>query len=90
MIVNSALLPKYCRHKASGQAYVWVNKKRHYLGVYGTPESKKAYSRFIAELAINPISTPQPSAAPELTVIELCAAYWEFAQGYYRKDGHLP
>ena len=57
MPVFSDSLPKYCRHKASGQAYVWVNEKRHYLGVFGTPASKEAYSRFIAELAVNPILT---------------------------------
>ena len=79
-------LPRYCRHKASGQAYVWVNKKRHYLGVFGSAESKERYSRFIAELAVNPIPS-SPPAKEEITIVELCAAYLEYAQGYYVKNG---
>ena len=30
---------------------------------------------------------PAPEASPSLTVNELLLAYWEFADGYYRKDG---
>ena len=30
-------------HKASGQAFVALGGKRHYLGKYGTEESKNAY-----------------------------------------------
>ena len=46
-------IPKYRRHKGTGQSFVQVNGKRHYLGKFGTPESKQRYSRFIAELAVS-------------------------------------
>ena len=40
-------IPKYCLHKGSGQAYVKLNGKRRYLGVYGSTESREAYARLI-------------------------------------------
>ncbi len=43
--------PKYQTHKPTGRAFVWWQKKRHYLGKANSPESFEAYSRFIAELA---------------------------------------
>ena len=56
--------------------------------VYGSPKSKESYARFVAELAINPVVTPTPSAQPvAITVVELAAAYQDFAEEYYRKNG---
>ena len=40
--------PKYC--KLNNYAVVYFNGKPRYLGQYGSPESKVAYSRFVAEL----------------------------------------
>ena len=40
--------PKYC--KLNGQAVVYRGGKPVYLGRYGSPESKVAYHRFLAEL----------------------------------------
>jgi integrase len=80
--------PKYRLHRGSGQAFVQVKGKRHYLGVHNTPESKEAYSRFIAELANNPtVAAPLPAADESLTIVELVAAHWDHAQAYYVKDG---
>jgi integrase len=42
-------IPSYRRHKASGQAVVTLNGVDHYLGPYGTPQSKAEYDRVIAE-----------------------------------------
>ncbi len=42
MAVVSFSIPKYCRHKASGRAYVKIKGKRHYLGRYGTPEEQRS------------------------------------------------
>jgi hypothetical protein len=38
--------PRYSRHK-SGQARVRFNGKTTYLGRYGSPESKEAYTRVL-------------------------------------------
>src|SRR3972149_7015237 len=61
------------------------------LGLWGTSKSKERYSRFVAQLATNPTPLPLSTALSEqnLTVLKLCAAYLEFAQGYYVKDGCL-
>ncbi len=88
MSVVSFSVPKYRHHKGSGQAFVQIKGKRHYLGSYGSPKSKEAYSRFVAELAVNPIAQPSPNAQPvAITVVELAAAYQDFAEEYYRKNG---
>ena len=42
-------LPKYRRHRASGQAFVALNGRRFYLRPHGTKTSKLKYDRLIAE-----------------------------------------
>jgi integrase len=83
-------IPKYRRHKASGQAFVQVKGCRQYLGKYGTPKSKELYARVIAELAVRPAAVlPATLAAKptDLTIVELAAAHLDFAETYYRKNG---
>jgi integrase len=73
--------PSYTLHKPTGQAYVRLHGKCQYLGKYGTPASIARYERFIAEwLAAT-------NAADANTVVELCAAYLDWASGYYVKNG---
>lgn len=81
-------IPKYCRHKATGQAYVTVNKRRHYLGVYGTSESEERYRRFVQMYTATPASPKviQRTPGAEIEVIELCAAYLLHAEQYYQNS----
>jgi integrase len=82
----SSRIPGYCKHKATGQAVVRLNGKDHYLGMYGTAESRLEYARLIKEWEVN--GRRLPSASPtDLTVNELLAAYWDFVKGYYVKEG---
>jgi integrase len=96
MSSTTVSVPKYRHHKGTGQAFVQVNGRRHYLGKWDSPKSKERYSRFVAELAVSPTMDPLPPTTPvtELTVVELCAGYLDFAEGYYRKNGkpssHMP
>ncbi len=46
---NRLDIATYRRHRASGQAVVTLNGVDHYLGRYGTPESKAQYDRVIKE-----------------------------------------
>ena len=93
MSLRATRLPSYRRH-ATGQAFVQhksIPTKDHrlYLGKFGTPESEERYQRFIAELTARP-SGPQVALAPALDglqVVEVCAAFWQFARGYYVKNG---
>ncbi len=41
--------PKYGRHKASGQACVYVNGREVYLGKYGSDKSHQRYREFLAD-----------------------------------------
>lgn len=82
----SASVPKYRRHRATGQAVVTLSGKDHYLGPYGSKASKVEYDRLIGEWLVAGRQT-KPSEGDGLTVTEVVAAYWQFAQGYYRKDG---
>ena len=46
-------LPKYRKHRASGQAFVELNGHRHYLGPHGTKTSKLEYDRLTGEWLAN-------------------------------------
>ena len=81
-------VPKYRHHKGTGQAFVQIRSRRHYLGLYGSPKSKERYARFVAELAATPTASPAPPQSwADTTVVELTAAYLDFAQCYYIKYG---
>jgi hypothetical protein len=60
------------------------------LGKYGTAQSRKEYARVISEWeAAGRCLAPHSAegSAPDLTVNELCLAYWRHAERYYVKDG---
>lgn len=71
-------IPRYCLHKGSGQAYVKIDGKRRYLGVHGTAESHREYTRVIGDWQAR-----QSSAPTGLTVSQLCILFTQFADIYY-------
>jgi len=81
--------PSFRLHKGSGQAFVQLKGRRYYLGRYDTLESRERYQRFLTEYWVRPTLPPASSGASQadLLIVELAAAYWQFAEGYYRKDG---
>ncbi len=85
-------LPTYSLHKATGQARVWLGGKDHYLGEYGSEESRIRYGQLIAQyasgVAVDPISQQGPNDCGP-TVHELVAAYEAHAKIYYRKGGKI-
>ena len=83
----SHAVPKYRKHRASGQAIVTLAGRDHYLGPHGTKSSKIEYDRLIGEWLAAGRPTSCPQEAQEITITELCAAYWRFARGYYVKGG---
>ena len=81
----SQSVPRYRRHKATGQAVVRLQGRDIYLGKYGSAASKEAYSRFVAAWSDN---GGRPVALQHaITVVEVILAYMRFANGYYVKDG---
>ena len=69
--------PKYSKLK--NYAVVYLHGKIHYLGRYGSGESKVAYARFIAENRGNPIIA-LPKDEVGVTVGVLVAAFLDHAQ----------
>jgi integrase len=74
--------PSYRLHKPTGQAFVEINGRRHYLGKYELPETQRAYHTLIAEWMTNGYRLPVPP--DEITMVELTDAYLEYAAIYYR------
>ena len=70
--------PKYC--KMGKYALVYHQGRKIYLGLYGTPESRAAYTRLLAELQANPTAIPLPNGEKRVTVCELAAAFLENAR----------
>lgn len=79
-------IPSYSLHKATGQARVRINGKTHYLGKYGTSESKARYDALIAGW----LNGGDPIIRTDLTVGRLCIKYLnEHAVRYYVKGGQV-
>ena len=82
----SKSLPKYRKHKASGQAVVTLCGRDFYLGPHGTKASQVEYDRVIGEWLANDRQLSSQSADEPKTVAQLIAAYWRFCKGYYVKN----
>lgn len=84
--------PKYRKQKTKNgaRAFVELGGTRHYLGTYGSTESRAKYGRLIGEWEGNgrTLAPTKNGTIPiDLTVSELIAAYWQHAEGYYVKNG---
>jgi integrase len=81
-------IPTYRLHQPTGQAVVTLAGKDHYLGKHGSPASRQAYDRLLAEyLASRARSTSAAKPLADLTINELLVAYWDHVCTYYQKDG---
>ena len=81
--------PKYRHYKPKNLAVVRIDGKDHYLGPYGSPESRERYGRLVAEWQTSrPIVVSSDGKTPDLSINELVRDYMERrVLGYYRKDG---
>lgn len=84
-ILTAERLPKYRKHKASGQALVTLNGVDYYLGPHGTKASKLEYDRLVADWLARGRTLAAPGS--DITIVELLAAFRRFAVGHYRKNG---
>jgi hypothetical protein len=87
-----SLKPAYCLHKSSGRAFVKIDGRTTYLGRHGTAESRDEYDRVIGEWIARGRQNPAPSqrgqAGGGITITELVAGFWQYAQTYYAaQDG---
>ncbi len=76
------------RRKNGDLAFVELNGRRHWLGRYGSKESRQKYDALVAEwLANGRRLAPDPE---DFTILELAARYWSHAQGYYLRPDETP
>ena len=80
-------VPKYRKHRASGQAIVTIAGRDHYLGPHGTKASHALYDRLVAEFLSAGRQVIEPAKASSVTVVEVLAAFWRHCKVYYVKDG---
>jgi hypothetical protein len=82
--------PSYRLHKPKGQAVVTLNGKDFYLGKFGTPESKQAYGRKIAEWNANGGHIMPKATERGVFVAEVLAAFIQHAEQHYRNSDGTP
>lgn len=75
-------VPKYALHRPTGQARVRINGKDHYLGTFGSRESRQRYEQLIAQSFSD--ASPQDC---DLSIDLLCLRFLEYADAYYVKNG---
>ncbi len=75
-------VPKYRKHKQSGQAIVTINGRDFLLGPHDSKTSHQKYDQLIAEW-LDRGRQPLVPAIADLTVAELASRYWSYAQIKY-------
>jgi integrase len=79
-------VPKYRKHKQSGQAIVTLSGKDYLLGPYGTKASRLEYDRLVAEWLVRH-RQPPATTGDGIAVKELAARYWTYAKVKYLRNG---
>jgi integrase len=86
--LSSDRVPKYGKHKQSGQARVVLNGRHFLLGPHGSAASRAEYDRLIAEWIAH--GRRLLAAGADVTVSTVIARFWDHAQSYYRKPDGSP
>jgi integrase len=81
-------VPSLRRHKPSNRAVVTIDGQDFYCGPWKSAEAKTEYDRIIGEWLVNGRCLRRSGGScHDLTVTELIARYWRFAQEHYQRDG---
>jgi integrase len=83
-------VPKYRHNTTTDRAVVTLNGVDHWLGKYGTDESRQKYDRLIAQWLANDRQVPRVKHAADVTVIELVAKFWAHCEAFYKKPDGSP
>ncbi len=79
--------PGYCLHKPTGQAYVNLGGKVHYLGEYNSDLSIERYNRLKTEwIANRHLPKGKTTSSNRTTVSDLCNAFLDHSETYYGKS----
>jgi len=84
-------VPTYGLHKPTGQARCYIHGKSHYLGKYGSEESRIRYGELVAKVVsgqqVDPFVTKSADPESGLTINELVLAFRRHAAQHYVKNG---
>jgi len=78
-------LPKYRKHKASGQASVTLDGQDFYVGPYDSRPSRRKYDRLLGEWQQNGRRLPHVGQHNTLTMAELMNAYRKLSAAHQRR-----
>jgi len=87
---RKSLVPGYLLHRPTGQARVRINGRDHYLGPFGSDESRRKYGELVAAGCAGNVADPLPATGPQdtgPTVGEIVLAFLRYAETYYVKNG---
>ena len=93
---GSIKTPKLTHHKTSGRAVVRLSGVDHYCGAWGTKVAQREYDRAVGEWLANGRTSTAPATPLNSqgltgpTVSTIAAAFWQHAQGYYKKPDGTP
>lgn len=79
--------PSYRLHKSTGQAVVTIAGRDVYLGEYGSKSSFQQYALVLLEHSGGHAVRKQQGEELGRALVEVLAAYWEYAKSYYVKNG---
>ena len=80
-------VPKYRKHKATGQAVVTLSGHDHYLGPHGTQVSKREYDRLVGEWLAAGRQSTVPTPHEQIKVTELIVLFWRHLKTTLVKNG---
>ena len=72
----------------NGRGRVYLNRRYHYLGPFGSPETTQAYGRLISEWSAHNELLPVPQT--KITMGELCRDYFFHCREYYQHTDGSP
>lgn len=78
-------LPKICRRADRNLAFITLDGRRYYLGVYGSAAAQIEYGRIIAEYLQG--VPPETSSDSRRTVADVAAVFLARSKTYYVKNG---
>jgi integrase len=76
-------VPKYRKHRASGQAIVEINGKTYYLGPHNTQASHREFDRIVGEYLATGRASTFGSRPAERTIADVFLEFIRHAKKYY-------
>ena len=83
-------IPALRLHRPSGRAVVTLHGKDFYCGAFVSAEAQVNYEQHLAEWMNSRVAASAGKPGSTLTIVEVIAAFWNYAQGHYRTPDGKP